>query len=137
MKFNTSNEVGRQKAVTYFKALLGFGKIINISEAKEIRTLNQNRLYWLYMACIEQETGNDADDLHEYFKIKFLGLEAKQVLDGAVYRGKSTTKLDTKQFTDYIEKIVRFASTELSIALPDPNDKYFNDFYEQYKPFIK
>ena len=136
MRYDLSTRIGKEKAETHFKALLSNEKLIDLKEVRKQRTLSQNALYWLYMACLEQETGNDKYDLHEYFKIKFNGIEIKNVFGTPVYTARSTTKNDTKQMGEYLDKIIQFASQELSIALPDPSDKYFNDFYEQYKGFI-
>jgi hypothetical protein len=47
---------------------------------------------------------------------------------------KSTTKLSTVEFEDYMESIRRFASMELSLWIPEPNEK--NHFYYE-KPAEK
>ena len=44
---------------------------------REKRTIDQNRLLFLWLGCIANETGNDKDTLHEYFKQKFLGFEQR------------------------------------------------------------
>jgi hypothetical protein len=36
--------------------------------------------------------------------------------------GASTTKLDTKGFADYIDKIAVFAASELGIDIPKPGE---------------
>ena len=69
--------------------------------------------------------------------MKFNGVEVVYIFGHEIYKGKTTTNRDTKEFTDYIEKIVRYCATELQIALPDPSDRYFEQFFEQYKHFIK
>jgi len=132
MIFDTSNTTGRQNAIKHFKAFLDAKKVISISEHQYKRTMPQNKLYWLYLSCIEQETGNDKEDLHEYFKLKFNGIEVVQLFGEAVYSPRSTTKNNTKQMTEYIDKIIRFAAMELEIALPNPDDKHFLEFYEKY-----
>jgi hypothetical protein len=48
----------------------------------------------------------------------------------------STTKLLTKQFAEYLEKIVIFASTELGITLPNPEDLRFKEFEEYYSQYL-
>lgn len=106
---------------------------IKITKKRWKRSISQNNLYWLWLTCIEHETGNDRNDLHEFFKAKFLGFEEIQVLQYTVTRVISTTSKDTKRFKEYLDKIQLFASVELGIELPDPNDKYWSDFYETYK----
>jgi hypothetical protein len=105
---------------------------IQITTKRKIRTISQNALYWLWLTCIEQETGNAKEYLHEYFKQEFLGREIVMVFNAEVYPLKTTTGLNTKQFTNYLEKMKVFASVELGITLPLPFEKHFNDFYNQY-----
>lgn len=106
---------------------------IRITKKRWKRSISQNNLYWLWLTCIEHETGNDRNNLHEFFKAKFLGFEEIQVLQYTVTRVISTTSKDTKRFKEYLDKIQLFASIEIGIELPDPNDKYWSDFYETYK----
>ncbi len=106
---------------------------IKISKKRFKRSISQNNLYWLWLTCIEQETGNDRDSLHDYFKQKFLGIEEILVLGETISRIRSTTNRDTAQFKIYLDKIQMFASVELGIVLPDPENKYWSDFYETYK----
>ncbi len=109
---------------------------VSIKRHRERRTIDQNRLYFLWLACISNETGNSKDDLHEYFKQQYLGFEQRAVLNGRVYINPSTSALDTKQFTDYLNKIQIFANTELGIILPAREDLEFTQFYERYKDDI-
>lgn len=106
---------------------------VTIKRHRERRTLDQNRLYFLWMACLSDETGQSKDDLHEYFKQLYLGFEQRAVLNGRVYISPSTAALNTKQFSDYLNKIQMFANTELGIILPSPEDLEFNQFYERYR----
>ena len=38
-----------------------------IERYTEPRTLSQNALMWLWFTCIEQETGTDKQDVHDYY----------------------------------------------------------------------
>lgn|SRR3990167_767491 len=85
------------------------GKYIKITKPKENRTLSQNNLYWLYLEVIGRETGNDAEELHELFKQKFLPRKTV-IVQGKksaheVVMIKSTTKLSKVEFGDYMDKI--------------------------------
>jgi hypothetical protein len=117
------------------------GYEIKVSKIENKRSLDQNRLYFLYLGCIGQETGNDKDQLHEFFKAKYLGIETIELKfsksqDYYINICKSTTKLTTKRFTEYLEKIVIFASTELRITLPNPDDLRFKEFEEYYSQYL-
>lgn len=78
-----------------------------ISKPKDIRSLNQNKLYWKYLEFVEAETGNEQEDLHEYFKRKFLPPRWIKTKWEDLRVPASTTKLDKKEFTDYLSKIER------------------------------
>ena len=135
--FTLKNESDRQKAVNYInELLLEKPYSVTIKEGKESRSLSQNKLYWLWLTCLMAETGNDKTNLHEYFKQAYLPFEDKEVFNSVVPVFPSTTKLDTGQFTAYLNKIQIFAQMELNIRLPQPEDQYFAEFYEQYKDFI-
>ena len=47
-----------------------------------------------------------------------------------------TTKLNKTEFNQYIEKISIFASTELSLTIPSPMDKDFDQFLKHYEKMI-
>ena len=100
------------------------------------RSIDQNSLYWLWINCISNETGNDKYELHRFFKSSILGIESR-ICFGIVYNDTTTTKdLDTAQFTQYLEKIQIFANTELGITLPNPDDLEFERFKDFYSKFI-
>jgi hypothetical protein len=40
------------------------------------------------------------------------------------------------QFADFLTKIQADAATELGITLPDPKDKYWEEFERYYRQFI-
>ena len=110
--------------------------IVNIDKKKEVRTLPQNKLYWLWLNCISQETGNEVKDLHEHFTEYYLPRETVQIFDKTTERPISTTKLSTIEFTAYLEKIEQFSGSELGIVLPHPEDLYFAEAYEKYSHTI-
>lgn len=137
MKFKISNKADKQAVLAYLDKLVeGKSYDVTIVRHKERRTVDQNRLLWLWLNCISDETGQDKNDLHEYFKQKYLGFDTRTMFGVQVYKSVSTSSLDTKQFTQYLEHIQAFASTELGIELPNPEDQYWNQFEEYYKSII-
>ena len=103
-----------------------------IRKAKSKRSVDQNALYWAWIAVVEVETGNDKDALHEFFKHKFLINQRVLVFGEQVEKRPSTTKLNTKEFSEYMEKIRAFCATELAITLLTPDDMLFNEFINSY-----
>jgi len=136
MIYNLSLQYDIQRCKTYLESLIKKQAKVEICIKKDKRTLSQNSTYWLWITAIQQETGNDKNLLHEYFKQKFLGTENITVFDSNLNVAVSTTKLDTKQMSEYMNRIQEFANIELGILLPNPSDLIFNDFYEHYKDFI-
>lgn len=78
-----------------------------IHNKKLKRTEQQNRYYWgVYLPLISQETRErDLNRLHELFKGKFLTEKIVEVLGEKVRLKKSTTKLSTLDFCEYILNI--------------------------------
>ena len=132
MKRKLTNELDRDMVIAAIKRLdLSRSYFVDISEKKRIRTIPQNRLYRLYLVCIGFETGNDADDLHVFFKEKYLEPIIKTVF-GQEIKTYTTTNLNTIQFKNYLDKIQIFAALDLSITLPDPESQYWDEFVEYY-----
>ena len=133
MKRKVSNEVDRDMIIGAIRRLDLLKKtyFVDITGKKVVRTLPQNKLYWLFLTCIETETGTDRDDLHTYFKEKFI-LPTEVNIFGEKHLKYTTTDKDTKQFKEYLDKIQIFASTELSITLPNPEDNNWEEFYSYY-----
>lgn len=124
-----------KEAVKQYIDKLPDGKqfIVSIDKKKEVRSLPQNKLYWMWLGCISSETGNEVKDLHEHFTEYYLPRETIRIFDKVTERPISTTKLSTAEFTIYLDKIEMFASSELGIVLPHPEDIFFAEFYDKYQ----
>jgi len=99
---------------------------IEIKRYRENRSLAQNRLYWLWLNIIGDELGYTPEEVHDSYKAMFLTDKTKKIP-----LVRSTTALDTKQFTVYVEMVKRHAG-DLGIILPDSLDDYIN-FENNYK----
>lgn len=96
------------------------GATFRLTLPKNKRSLSQNNYYWLYLGIIEQETGNSANDLHEYFKRthlppRFITVKVNDQVK-EVKIPNSTTELDKNEMGDYLDKIC----AETGVPLPDP-----------------
>jgi len=133
MKEKLHTDFDRDRVIGIIRRLdLSKPYTVEIRQRKGRRTLDQNALLWLWLTCISHETGNDKDALHEYFKQKFLQPEVVKIGDEEINH-YSTRKLTTAQFKYYLDSIQVFASSELAITLPDPDDKIWDSFYEFYR----
>jgi len=135
MVFKVVNEQTKAAAISYIDKLPDGKKYkVSVTLHRERRSLSQNSLYWLWLNCISAETGNDVDALHDYFKDRFLSRKV-EIFGDECSVGTSTTKLNTAEFTAFLDKVQQFAAGE-GIILPNPEDLYFEQFYQQYKNFI-
>ena len=120
--------------------------VVEIRAETRDRSKAQNRLYWKWLHEIHRKTGNDEDQLHFEFKKKFLiGIlkrdddeyaamclaisalkqsesEQFEAIANGVIRETSTTRMDTKQFTEYLNLIEAFALKEFGMVLPVPDN---------------
>jgi hypothetical protein len=81
-----------------------------------VRSSSQNRYYHLYLEVIALETGDNADDLHEFFKQKLLPPVFKTIRGEEIKLPASTTDLSKNDFTEYLDRICALTN----VPLPDP-----------------
>lgn len=93
---------------------------IKVSRKRKVRSIKQNAYYWVVLTFIGNELGYEADDLHITFKNMFLIDHSK-----SLPVPKSTTKLNSLEFTEYLDKIIRKVG-EMGITVPSPEDYYNN-----------
>lgn len=105
---------------------------VKIVRKTKPRTISQNALMWMWFQCMEEATGQPKEDFHDYYKVKFL-LRRIEVRGKVTTVVGSTTKLNTLQMTDYLEKIKADAATEWGITLPLPADRSYQAFIEHYR----
>lgn len=115
--FNLINEKVRENCINSIRSMpLGYEVVIQ--ERK--RTNQQNRLYrgpWLNE--LSKWNGDSTDDWHELLKVRFLGTYEKEVDGKTLVYPKSTTKLTTKEFAEFLNMVEALAM-ELGVTLPSP-----------------
>ena len=128
----TNGEVTLSKPFDLLCSLLRNGVYtLKITRKTTKRSLPQNKLMWMWYKCIEDSTGTPANDIHEYYKSKFL-CYPKTIYGKQYIVVGSTTSLNTTQFTEYLNKIQADAATELGIRLPLPDDQGYDQFIDMY-----
>jgi len=96
------------------------GKRVLITIENLPRSGAQNRMLWglVYdsiVLAIQKETGQDADDIHDYYKTKFL---RRRLENGQVVVG-STARLNSKEFSEFVEQVKASASVEFLVTVPE------------------
>ena len=91
---------------------------LDLSQAWEVevkpfafnRSVQQNRRYWKLIQELGSYLGYDEGEMHELMKYKFLSYKQEMLGDEMVVI-PSTSKLNIKEFVDYLSKVERFASS--------------------------
>lgn len=86
---------------------------------------------WMWFKCIENSTGTDKNDIYMYYCKKFL-CKVIRVGEKVEKVYETSSMLNTTQMTEFMNKIQADAASELGIMLPIPDDRYFENFYQQY-----
>lgn len=101
------------------------GQQVNVivEKWKDQRTLSQNRYYWgVVLKVISDDTGHEQEDLHEFFKKKFIPEKEIRVKDEMqVISGCTHDLTKDNFFSDYIDKI-RVWYAQAGGYIPDPNE---------------
>lgn len=97
---------------------------MEIDVKKSRRSLEQNSFYWLYLGVIERETGNNATDLHELFKRKFLPPIPKKILGTEFKIPASTSNLNKIEFGEYLDKISALTNIPIPVIEDKPLPEY-------------
>lgn len=104
---------------------------ITVKRSSEKRSIAQNDLMWMWMACIEHETGTPKDDIYMYYCKKFL-MKTIRVGEKLERIYNTSSKLNTQQMKEFLDKIQADALSELGITLPNPEDRFFEQFYQNF-----
>lgn len=92
-----------------------------IDEKPMKRSTAQNRYYWKCLGVLSKELGYTPQELHEAIAARLLGVAQRTTIYGQkLIEPISTTSLSTKEFADYMDRIIAFAWS-FNINLPDPS----------------
>ena len=136
MIYNPKSSKDRAQAIEDFEKLLNGDREFEMFGKGEKRRNKANRLYWAWMKCLEDETGQDKEDYHDFFKGFHLGTAEKEVLGIVVTKEISTANLKVRPFYDYMQKVQLQASEKFHCTLPLPKDQGYKEFSEKYKWFF-
>jgi len=93
---------------------------VEIQDAREKRSLDQNAWYWgVVLKTIAESVGHTENELHEIFKRMFLPPKTLEYRGREIKIPGTTTELSKGDFSEYIEK-VRAEVSSLGIIIPDP-----------------
>lgn len=95
---------------------------VDVKIKSKKRTNPQNAYYWKILQIAGREIGYTPEELHQTFKSKF-NLEHKNYKGKELDIVKSTAKLNTAEFTEYLDNVIRELA-ELGISVLSPEEFY-------------
>lgn len=108
----------------HFKKMFDSGKdfVVEFRPYKSKRSNPQNSYYWgVVIPICADFLGYSADEMHFEFASRFIPEREYEGIDGASrIAPRSTAKLNTQEFTDYIEQIRVFMASTFGCNIPDP-----------------
>ena len=129
----TDGKVVMDKDIEYvFSTLKNGAYHITIKRASEKRSINQNSLLWMWLSLMERETGTPKTEFYKFYKQKFLSRSVQignRIENDCTDDPKELTK---ERFTDFLRKVQADAAQEFGIQLPVPEDRFFENFYQQF-----
>ena len=91
---------------------------VTISTKKKKRSNNQNSYYHgVVIKILSDHTGYSAAEMHDALRLKFLLNR-----DSKIATLRSTTSLSTVAFEEYMSSVRQWASAELGVYVPEPNE---------------
>lgn len=109
----------------YLRSLAGRRIGIVIRERRAQRSSNQNAWLWgVAIPMLAEELGYDEHE-HETLHYALLGECFGHVYDprsGQTVLAKTSSQLNTKEFAEYMEWLVRWAATEHNCRIPLPGE---------------
>lgn len=115
-EFIPKNQRNFDNAMTVFD---GKEVVLIVAKKTNERTRPQNNYLWsVPYKMIADETGSDQESVHHEMANMFLREHG-----GTIPKVKSTTKLSTIEFNEYIDNVIRWAASFLELYVPLPNEK--------------
>lgn len=96
------------------------GQRVNVTVQKpgRPRSNQENRYYWgVVIKTLSDHTGYSDDEMHDALRMLFLKDHTE-----SIPTIRSTAALTTVEFEEYMTKIRAWASQELSVYVPEPNE---------------
>lgn len=123
MLFVIKKSSDKEKVISYLNRLPDreLGYKIDIQFIRHSRSINQNKYSWFIWDLIAQETGENAQRVHDFYCQKFLTEEIE--IFGKIQKiTKGTSELNTKEMEEFMLEVRTDASVELNVFCPLPNE---------------
>jgi len=125
MRLDLSKNIDRTRAAAYMNKLIEKGAKIELKQFKPKRSLSQNSYLHLALSIIANESGYSLAETKTLMKRQY-GLMYEK--NGQKFL-KSTSQLDTKEMTDFIDFLRSFSLEQLGAYILSPEEFLENQFY--------
>jgi len=126
MLYIIKDEQRRSNCISYIAEMpINKAQSVEIKQYRKNRSKSQNRTLWMWYNTIGEHIGMTPDDLHELLKVRILGTVEKEVDGKTLVYPRSTTKLTTKEFGEFLDG-VQMLAVELNCVLPIPDDLQYS-----------
>lgn len=113
----------RERMATFLKSKEGLYVQVTMRQQGKPRSVDQNEYYHAVpVTILANEFGYDHDEMHEILREKFLPPQFIDFKGERMQVRKSTTKLNTLEFEEYLDAIRRWAATDYNIKIPLPHE---------------
>lgn len=98
---------------------------VTVKRLRATRAIRANRYWWgCCVQLVSEHTGYTPEEIHEIAKQMFLPKtlalsDGNGEVKGEFVVGGSTRKLNTKEFSEFVERFKQWAAAELDIVIPD------------------
>ena len=109
---------------------------LEIRPFKSSRSLAQNNLFHMWCRQVSLDYAETYGQFYSpahwkiYFKEMFLGYESIEINGKIINELRHTSKLNVKQFSEFLEQVDMYSGSEFSIILPHPEDLYRNAMHK-------
>ena len=107
---------------SFFKNTKSDVAVISIKEHKMTRSGQQNKLYHAIVDQIRMETGNTKDAIKVHCQTEFLETRIEEVAKKQRLVLKSTTELNTKEMSIFLDDVIAWVENDLTITLNLPDN---------------
>lgn len=118
----TDDEDSKRKLYNVLKELKPGSYVVEIKKNRNVRSLSANRYYHaiLNIACMELDITHE--NMHEAMKYKFNSTVVFFPKGGSQCIGNTTSDLDTKEFTAFVNRVKQYLQDDLGIIIPEAKD---------------
>jgi hypothetical protein len=91
---------------------------VTVKPYRKSRSLEQNNLLWQIYTIVAAETGHSPEDIHDWCRQQFLPAKFVEI-DGQAHEvRRSTASLKVDEMTEYLNRVMAWATVDLGVALP-------------------